>query len=136
MRRRWMRLSHGDRAALGVATAFLTDRLQERETIEWALRLQRSDTVKREAVLHLLDMPVGMELSEPWRTAWRLIEESWLDSVNDDQVSGEYDARRRVLSGERTGSLVKFIAELVASRLKVNAFAERPFRLKRLPRRP
>ena len=74
---RWVTLSDGERAAFNITTAFLHGRMEEPETIEWALHLDVREQSKRLAALDLLDSPSGQKLSEPWRSAWRLIKESW-----------------------------------------------------------
>ena len=57
--------------------AFLEGRFEKKETIEWALRPGPHDSLKRWAILRLLNTPEGINLREPWRSAWRLIEEFW-----------------------------------------------------------
>jgi hypothetical protein len=77
MPRRSTLLSDHERAVVTSAVAFLQDRLEQPATIEWALKLDTGDTVKRAAVQDLLDGPRGWQLPQPWQLAWRLIEESW-----------------------------------------------------------
>ncbi len=76
VRPRWANLKEQDRATTLATIAFLKGRLEERETVDWALRLGPNDTIKRVALLDLIDSPDGQMLTEPWRSAWRLIEES------------------------------------------------------------
>jgi hypothetical protein len=74
---RWTNLSELDRLTYRAVAAFLAGRLEQRATVEWALRLPSAQRAKREAVLDLVDGPQGANIREPWRTGWRLIEESW-----------------------------------------------------------
>ena len=122
MRPRWANLNELDRAAFRATIAFLNGRLEERATVDWALRLKPNDTIKRLALLDLIDSPEGRKISEPWRSAWRLIEESWNNPAVEDHAStGAYDVQHRLRAGDRSGSLVTAIVELVAPRLKVEA---------------
>jgi hypothetical protein len=73
----WAYLDQRDRGAMNIVVAFLATRLEERATLNWALRLDRQQTVERIGVTHILDGPAGLVLKEPWSTAWRLLEESW-----------------------------------------------------------
>jgi hypothetical protein len=130
-------LSEPDRTAYRATIAFLKGRLEERATVDWALRLKPGDIIKRLALLDLIDGPDGRNIGEPWRTAWRLIEESWNNpGVEDHASTGVYHIQRRLRAGERSGSLVTSIVELVAPRLKVEPFSSLHLHLRRLPRRP
>ena len=106
MRPRWAILSHQDRETFRAVSAFLNGRLEEREIVDWALHLRPSEDIKRIAVLDLIDSPYGRKLSEPWRSAWHLIEESWDDFAIDSEASSDaYHARDRLRSGDRSGAL-------------------------------
>ena len=74
MIRGWEYLNEQDRAALRTTVAFLSKRLAEAATIEWALSLKPSQRIERLALEDLLDGTDGRLLGEPWATAWRLIE--------------------------------------------------------------
>lgn len=125
MRPSWVSLNEQDQASFRATIAFLNGRLEERATVDWALRLKPNDSIKRLALLYLIDSPDGRKISEPWRSAWRLIEESWNNPPVEDHAStGAYDAQHRLLAGERSGSLVATIVELVAPRLKVEPFSD------------
>lgn len=89
--------------------AFLEGRLEEKETIEWALGLGPGDIVKRWAILDLLNTPEGRNLREPWRSAWRLIEEFWDTPISDFYRLNVYDVQDRLRSGERSGALLSLI---------------------------
>ncbi len=121
---RWTHLNEQDWAAFGAAIAFLDGRLEERATVDWALQLKPNETSKRLALLKLINRRAGRNISEPWRSAWRLIEESWNNPVVEDNTSlGADDAQDRLDSGDRSGSLVNAIIELVAPLLKVEPFS-------------
>ena len=137
MRPRWTNLNELDRAAYRATITFLVGRLEERATVDWALRLKPNDTIKRLALLELIDSPDGRKISEPWRSAWRLIEESWNNPEVDGHTStGAYDAQHRLRAGDRSGSLITAIVKLVASRLKIEPFSGLHLHYRKLPRRP
>ena len=137
MRPRWANLNELDRAAYRATITFLVGRLEERATVDWALRLKPNDTIKRLALLELIDSPDGRKISEPWRSAWRLIEESWNNPEVDGHTStGAYDAQHRLRAGDRSGSLITAIVKLVAPRLKIEPFSGLHLHYRKLPRRP
>jgi hypothetical protein len=111
MRTDWTRLNETERGAFTVLTAFLDGRLASAETINWALKLGPSESAKRAAVLRLIDGPEGRNLAEPWLTAWRTIEE-YSDTPSPGRLvdTKPYDIGRRVISGDRSGSLLAAIA--------------------------
>ncbi|WNL48074.1 hypothetical protein RKE25_10770 [Dyella sp. BiH032] len=122
----WQLINDKDHADARILMTFLKGRLAERSTIEWSLKTTRHDMVKRGAVLQLLDLGEASELGEPWRTAWRLIEESWKHEDTRDSSIGVYRVQRRIDSGERTGSLISSIVGYVRPRLELQARLERP----------
>lgn len=77
MKPSWLTLNERERTPFFAATKFLNGRLEERATVDWALRLKPDETVKRLALLDLIDSQDRRKLREPWLSAWRLIEESW-----------------------------------------------------------
>ena len=110
----WANLREADRATLRTTIAFLTGRLQERASIEWALQLNYKDSALCSAVRALLEGPEGQEISDPWRSAWLLIEESWNKPPTDSDLSiGPHLIRRRLVTGDRSRALVERIIELV-----------------------
>lgn len=124
MRPHWAGLDEQDRTAFRATIAFLEGRLEERATVNWALKVEATDTIKRLAFLELIDSPYGRKIVEPWRSAWRLIEESWSSpAVEDHGSSGAYDVQERLSAGERSGSLVTAIVQLVAPQLKIEPFS-------------
>lgn len=137
MRPRWANLNEQDRAAFRVIFAFLNGRLEDRATIDWALRLKSNNTIEHLALLDLIDSPDGQKISEPWRSAWRLIEESWSNSeVEDNSSTDVHQAQHRLRTGDRSGSLVTTIVEFVAPRLKTEAFSDLDLNYRDLPKRP
>nr|VFJ65726.1 MAG: NAD-dependent protein deacetylase, SIR2 family [Candidatus Kentron sp. FW] len=126
-----------------VAIAFLEGRLAERATIDWALGPEPTNTIRRGAVLDLLyrwALGNGEDPGEPWRSAWRFVEESWRQPVVKDNRIGVILARNRLRAGERTGSLIDAIVEVVAPRLEIES-SSRLYRFYlapygKLPKRP
>ena len=115
-------LNARDQATVRSTVAFLEGRLEEKETIEWALGLGPGDVVKRWSILDLLNTPEGINLREPWSSAWRLIEEFWDTPIPDFYGLDVYDVQDRLRSGERSGALVSAIVDLVAPRLAIKAY--------------
>ena len=115
-------LNDRDEAAMRAAVTFLQRRLNKKETVEWALRRSPGDLIKRRAILELLSRPEGTNLREPWRSTWRLIEESWNEPVGHHYGTRQVFVQDRIRSGERSGELVSAIVDLVAPRLKVDKY--------------
>lgn len=125
-----------ERAAYRAVIAFLDGRLEDRATIDWALGLRENARVKRLALLDLIDHAATRPIAEPWRSAWRLIEESWSSQEVEGHTSTAAYVARRIRSGERSGSLIAAIVRLVAPRLEVKSLSDRYKHFKRTPRRP
>lgn len=142
MKYRWSDFSEQERGTLQIAIAFLSGRLEERDTIDWALKLTPSDRVMRVGVVEIINSPRERQISEPWRTAWRLIEESWNNQIPErDTISREYWVAERLKSGDKSGSMIEAIVDLVAPRLEVKSRQEWPSRKqqskrKRKPKSP
>ncbi len=137
MRLHWRNLNEADQMVYRATTAFLMGRLQERATVDWVIRLKENDAIKRLALLDLINSPGSQTLTEPWGSAWRLIEESWNNPVIDDQtLTGIYNAKRRLHVGDRSGSLVTAIVDCVAPTLKVEPFSDLHIHFQKPPRRP
>nr|VFK35103.1 MAG: SIR2-like domain-containing protein [Candidatus Kentron sp. MB]VFK77087.1 MAG: SIR2-like domain-containing protein [Candidatus Kentron sp. MB] len=117
-------LQGSERWARRATEAFLEGRFAERATIDWALGLKSTDTIQREALLNLLDrwaLKNEEEPGEPWRSAWRFIEEIWRQpAVKDAEISVIF-AQNRLRAGERSGSLIDAIVETVAPRFEVKS---------------
>ncbi len=137
MRLHQLRLSAQDEEITSSTVTLLGHRLNQKTTIDWALNLDACESAKRIGILRLLNGPEGLQLGEPWRTAWRLIEESWEHQADAHfLLTGVHDAKRRLSAGERSGALVSSIVELVAPRLEIKAYESWELRLIKLPCRP
>lgn len=125
MKSNWHLFNDRDRDAVRTLTAFLHGRLSERPIVEWALRSKPHEIVKRAAVLQSLEFLDAKQLKEPWRSAWRLIEESWDQELPQSSGTDAYRVQRRIAAGERSGSLISAIIAVVQPRLEVSARSER-----------
>jgi hypothetical protein len=127
-------LSDHEWAIAYAAVAFLQKRLEQPETIEWALKLDTGNTVKRAAIQHLLDGPRGWQLREPWQLAWRLVEESWETPAERRRGGdGHYRILERVKNRDRSGGLIADIIDFV--RIGIRVSGPRSDRKVRRPRR-
>lgn len=135
MRRLQLSLNAKDQATVRSTVAFLEGRLEEKETIEWALGLGPGDIVKRWAILDLLNTPEGINLREPWRSSWRLIAEFWDTPIPDFYRLDIYDVQDRLRSWERSGALVSAIVNLVAPRLSIEAYGKWQLQFRKFPKR-
>lgn len=137
MRPRWASFDEHDRAVFRAVSVFLAGRLEERAAVQWALQLKPGDAVKRLALLEQLDSMDGLKISEPWRSAWRLIEESWGSPPIQPRHSTEaFSLRNRISSGERSGALIKAIVRLVTPSLGVKAYSDLDLQFLKLTKRP
>lgn len=116
----WRRLTYEEREAFETTVRFVTGRLREVETIEWALGLRPHNRGERAGALRVVEKAREEGLGEPWTSTWALIEESWLagDAPDPDGVGAALIARR-LAAGDRSGALVEAIGALVAPRLRV-----------------
>jgi len=136
MTSRWTVLTTRDRDAYRLVTAFLSGRMSERGTLDWALQLRRSEPAKRLALLDVVDSPEGQKLTEPWRSAWRLVEESWDYPLAGDASIEVYHVKQRLRSGDRSGSVIAELVRLVEPQLSVKPLSERTLYGQKRPRRP
>lgn len=137
MRPHMATMSEADFRELRLATVFLDGRLKEQATVEWALHLKPSDRAKRFAVSTVLDTAAGRKLTEPWRSAWRLIEESWACELDTSTASHlRFEAASRIKSGERSGALILQITNLVRPAVQVKAFSQSDFSLRKPRKTP
>jgi hypothetical protein len=133
---RWAHLDEPDRAKFQVVTSFLRGRLTEVATLSWAVNLPSNQAVERLAVLDVLNRLGDQILDEPWNKAWRLIEEAWRDSRDGgDHDLSIYDVQRCLQAGDRSGSLIFQISNLVAPRLKIEPARDYPWGPKRKSKR-
>jgi hypothetical protein len=134
---RWVNLKDSDRAIFQVTRAFPAGRLNERKTVDWALGLTMHDNVKRDALLDLIDSSEGDNVGGPWQSAWRLIEESWVHPVVEEQGSAvAHRVRQRLEAGDRSGALVAEITKLVSPKLKIQPLSDWQLLNRPPPKRP
>jgi hypothetical protein len=118
----WSILSESERTTVSTMLAFLHKRLAQRSTIEWALKLEPERRLERFAILDLLSRSLPPTVGEPWITAWRLIEECWKTAVEGESWRRSvYSVQPRLRAGERSGSVIAAIVELVSPRLEVKS---------------
>lgn len=130
-------LDQGERNRVKTAKAYLTSRLSERATVDWALRLKPTQRVERFASMELLDGHPDVAIKEPYATVWRLIQDSWSYRVSEKSHSlVALDIGKRVRAGECSGVLVEEIADIVSPRLEVRALESRPWLPVKIPRVP
>ena len=115
-------LSQSEMHAFRTAQAFLSGRLEEASAVIWALSLTAKDRPQLAAIGTLLSSRELSSLKEPWREAWRLIEESWSEKRDAATEFSEYEIRERLAAGERTSNLIGAIVSRVAARLSVTPF--------------
>ena len=133
----WSDLNVQDRARFRTVAAFLKGRLEEPETVDWALRLRPDRQVERTAIFELLVGPGAPRLREPYATAWPLILESWSCRPTEaSPASALLQIRRRLQGGDRSGNLVEEIANFAAPRLEVKPLQARPWLPARKSRHP
>jgi hypothetical protein len=130
------RLNEQEQLSLRVSLAFLSGRLKEVSTLNWALSLIQDIEIKRQAIAGLLTRSDASELTEPWRKAWRLVEESWRSQPLQQNSANEYLIRRRLNAGERSGSVLNAIVDLVRPQLEVKPFSAFHLRTVKTRRRP
>ncbi|MBB41600.1 MULTISPECIES: hypothetical protein [Hyphomonas] len=119
------------------AFAFLNKRLAEQGTIDWALKLKPHQKVERFAIENSLARLGANDLSEPWSTAWRLIEESWISPQPDGRHGAAvYEIRKRLRAGDRSGAVIAALVDLVAPRLKVEPISDWRWSQIKKPRKP
>lgn len=134
---RWLLLPEAELGVFRTTIAFVEGRLSERATLEWALSLEERDVAKRWGVLEVLRRRSDRLVDEPWRTAWRLVEESWESGLTMREGSlAKSDVADRIKSGERSGALIASIVNLVRPFIKVSQFSKLDLSFRRRPRTP
>jgi len=137
MMRPWANLDPKDRETFRTTIAFLNKRLAEQGTIDWALKLKPGQRIERIAVEDLLTDPGARDLSEPWASAWRLIEESWSAPQSEGRDGTTiYGIQQRLRAGDRSGAAVSAIVDLVSPRLKVEPIDAWRWNYVKKPRKP
>ena len=117
-------LNERDREAVWITVAFLQDRLTDQTVIDWAITRNSNELIKRVAILQILDHPGPNRITEPWRTAWRLIEESWESDQSTPFDDNIFLLRHRLTSGERSGALITAFVDWVRPVLKIGSPSE------------
>jgi hypothetical protein len=132
----WLSSNDKESDAVRMLMAFLHGRLSEQRIIDWALKIKPHETIKRTAVLQSLELQDARQIKDPWCSAWRLIEESWDREPPQSSRNTAYRVQPRIVSGERSGSLISAITATVQPWLKVSARSELPTTVKsKRPRR-
>ena len=133
----WAYLDEQDRLVFRAALAFLSNRLAEPSTVEWAAKLTPDRKIERVAIENLLSSQRASVAEEPWATAWHLIEESWSETpVETGPSSAIYDIQARLRAADRSGTIISAIVDLVAPRLKVEPVSSSYRQFAKVPRRP
>lgn len=134
---RWAKLSKPERDAFWIATRFLEGRLEQRQCIEWALRLGDHQEAERLAISELLDAPSASAIKSPWREAWRIIEEGWQHRVNKDANSLRIHAIKNSLErSDFSGAVLSQIVNLVRPVIVASTFSRTELRFRKIPKRP
>lgn len=103
-----------------ITLAFLSKRMSEVETVNWALGLSQDRHAELIAIKHMLTWHDIYGLGEPWATTWRLVEEALEEPDIEAGPSIEvYGVKKRLDRGERSSALIGHIVNLVAPRLRV-----------------
>jgi hypothetical protein len=116
----WLLLSKGDQEVFRIFLSFLDARLCERATLEWALKLGKHEVAKRLAVREILGRVSSRTLSEPWASAWRLIEEGWKNERVVPEEFAKFQIADRLQHGERSSALIDEVVDLVRPMIKVS----------------
>jgi hypothetical protein len=133
----WAYLDEQDRSVFRAALAFLSNRLAEPSTVEWAAQLGPDKRIERIAIEHLLSSHGASISKEPWAAAWRLIEESWSEKpIEHGPSTSIYNIQARLRAGDRSGAVISAIVDLVAPRLEVKPVSTTYRQLAKVPRRP
>ena len=92
---------------------------------------------ERIAVLDTLNGTRDTDLSEPWRSAWQWIEESWNSGTESrSNPDAAYAIRDRISQGDRSAALVSQIVDLVRPSVKATLLSKVRLSLGRPPHRP
>jgi len=128
-------LNKREHAIFRAVEAFLSGRLEERASVDWALKLKPDDSAKRSALLFLINKD-GLTIREPWRTAWYLIDEWLTNPEGQDYDLAHAFIHKRLKAGDRSGSIVTAIAKSVEPRLHLVPFSALDRQYQKLSRDP
>ncbi len=121
-------LGEVEREAEHCVRSFALNRLEERATIDWARQLPALDRASRRGLEGLLRNRAnrGERLSEPWLTAWNLIETSWCApafGAREETLTRVWEIKERLERGDRSLALAEKLAKFVAPWLRLDESA-------------
>ncbi|MBP1852725.1 hypothetical protein [Rhizobium halophytocola] len=99
--------------------AFALSRLNDREFLEWALKLGSDQIAERTALRRLLELQ-NSDLREPYRHAWTYLLEYWNEPAYDNGYN-RLLLKRELNSGASSSEVIKLITEAVRPRIKVES---------------
>ena len=107
-------LPRNEREPYLLANYFFSGRLEERATADWALALKPWQNAERaalqDAYLHRASHP----LTEPWRTFWGWLLESWTTAAPARHVGvSSYQIGELIRRGDRSGRIINAIVDVV-----------------------
>ena len=114
-----------ERIAAQCVFTFARTRLEEEATITWARRLPTTDHSSQRVLRRLLSRRAtrGEPLTEPWYTAWHLIQESWRGSAYFDLDAARlvtFEICKRLERGDRSLALAEKIAEFARPSVRLD----------------
>lgn len=118
-------LGEVEREAEHCVRSFALNRLEERATIDWARQLSALDRASHRGLQGLLSNRAnwGERLSEPWATAWQLIEKSWCApgfGAREETLTSVWEIKERLERRDRSLALAEKLAEFVAPWLRLD----------------
>jgi hypothetical protein len=121
-------------ATSDIVRTFLGKRLEERESINWAINLKSNEIGKRLGVRSLVDNLEWHKISEPWQSTWQFIVESW--DREDRLINSSmdlYSIQARLRAGNKSGLVIDGIVNLVAPLIKLSSRNRLFYSDKKLP---
>lgn len=115
----WWSLAPSEQEIYQAAFRFLGERLEELETMQWALSLKPTEKAKQLAIIDLAGDRRRKDLSLPWLKAWQLIIDNWNRPVIERDSTEVYAVGERLKSREYTKRVASKIVDLVTPRLKI-----------------
>lgn len=121
-----------DDVRLRITFAFLSNRLMDKDVLDWAIKLSADQQPEREAILFLLN-DKHKALEEPWYSAWALVEESWQQAGNSSRMSSisALRARQRIASGHFSNATLSDLVLSIQPKMKVQSRREEYKKLSR-----
>lgn len=131
------RLSQAEKEVYFFVTTFFEHRLEERASVEWALESGTKSPANQVAIQSIVQGPASKQITEPWKSAWDLLIESWRQPRYDgDFRTDVYDIQRRLSNGERSYSLVQKIVSGVSPQLKIEKLKSWHLLGRKIPKKP